>query len=156
MESQTSYLIEDTGLDPGIHTLREVGSTGYSSLLISRQRPGKLKEKFGLEDTSFIWLTSNIEKVGSGVTLIGPTAITKLSTSITGFMGENEKAVVLLAGMEYLSTQNGFKAIINLAYLLNDKVMTGDNILLVTLNPGAFSQQELNQLRSELRPLGDR
>ena len=71
-------------------------------------------------------------------------------------MGENEKAVVLLAGLEYLSTQNGFKAVINLAYLLNDKVMSGDNILLVTINPGAFSGQELNQLRSELLPLGDR
>jgi len=150
---ETSYLIEDGDMKRTAEIFRQNISRGFSGLCISREKPDRLRYSYGLEQVSFIWLSSNADAKTDDVIVMGPTSITNLSQEIDAFLAAREKSLVLFTGIEYLSTQNGFKSVINLLYLLNDKIMSGNNILIVAVNPQAFTTQDLNLLRSEMSNL---
>jgi hypothetical protein len=139
LKPQTSYLLGEPDYTRALSIFRKHCSGGWAGLAVSRQKPSLLRDRFSLEGIDFIWLTSNIEADPGGGVNVSPTSITKLSQHITTHLEKNSKALVLLMGLEYLITHNGFKSVINLIYLLNDKIMAGDNVLMVCINPDAHS-----------------
>jgi len=150
-ETGMSYLIGD-GDDDAVDRFIQAVHGGRQGLLITRKNPSHFRKRYRLEKTPMIWLTSNTV---NGEVCIDPTKIPTLTNAIVNFIKQSERGIVLFSGLEYLTAQNGFKAMLNLLYLLNDKVMIGETILLVDVNPKAFTEQEINIIRSEIEPLGD-
>ena len=150
LDSNVSYLITDPTPHPAFNIFHDQVRHGHQGLCISRMKPDTVKSRYGLEKTPFIWLTGNRS---DDVVCIEPKAIPKLSQAVQDFLGKTDRGIILLSGIEYLIAQNGFKAVLNLLYLLNDKVMVDENMMLVYVNPDSLSEQELNLLRSELSSL---
>jgi hypothetical protein len=59
--------------------------------------------------------------------------------------------VVILSGVEYLISQNGFQKVLKLLQHLNDKVAVTDSTLLVPISPLTVSEPELKMLEKEMR-----
>jgi len=147
LDIQRGYLIESMEHEEAMALFTDHITHGHQGLCITRHNPEILRTKYDIKKTPFIWLTTNVLKEEA---CISPSQITKLSQSIVSFLEEAQKGIILLMGLEYLISQTSFKSAINLIYLLNDKIMAGDDILLVNINPDALDNQELNILRSEL------
>jgi hypothetical protein len=60
-----------------------------------------------------------------------------------GFYEEGEDRVVLLEGLEYMMMQNDFNKVLRLVNYLYESVAITRNVLLVSLDPRAFSGKEL-------------
>jgi PAS domain S-box-containing protein len=146
-----SYIILEPDHAGGTRHFLERVFYGHHGLFITRRNPAVLRKRHQLEKTPFIWLTSNEHE---GEICIKPSNIQKLASAITSFLDQTDKGTVLFTGIEYLATQNGFRSLINLLYLLNDKVMMSDDILLLSVNPKAYLPQDLQLLTSEFTVVG--
>ena len=64
-----------------------------------------------------------------------------------------EKAVILLDGIEYLISNNGFNPVLRFIRRLIDKISETDTILLIGVSAKAMNEQELKLLERELNPV---
>ena len=78
-----------------------------------------------------------------------PHNLAKLNFLIEEFIKKEEKAVVLLDGLEYLITHNNYDPILRFLQILNDKVAIGDSILIMPVNPGTLDNKHLKLLERE-------
>ena len=120
----------------------------YSSegLWVTRRPPAKARKEYGLVKTPFIWLTAaEID----GEVCIAPENSGRLSKALTDFMAAAKNFIILLEGMEYISSKLGPKTTLTLVQFLNDKVMTARGILIIALDPAAFAPADIALLSSE-------
>ena len=59
----------------------------------------------------------------------------------------HRKSIVLIEGIEYLITNNSFRAVKNIISLLKDKISEGDSALIVPIDPETLSKVQINQIR---------
>jgi archaellum biogenesis ATPase FlaH len=69
------------------------------------------------------------------------------------FIDKNNKAVILLDGIEYLISNNGFNPVLRFIRRLIDKISETSSILLIGVGSKAMNEQELNLLERELNPV---
>jgi hypothetical protein len=117
-------------------------------LLISREHPEKVVEKYQLPNVNTLWL-SQIEE---GIS-IDPTNLPRLTHTVTQFIGQAPISFVLVAGLEYLIVHNGFDRVLKHLHMVNDQVMTHPSRLLVVVDPKTLDPKELSLLEREMRPL---
>jgi hypothetical protein len=67
------------------------------------------------------------------------------------FITENRGCIVLLSGVEYLVSQNGFAKVLKLLQHLNDKIAVTESTLIVPVSPLTLAEPELKMLEKELR-----
>ncbi|MEK6986537.1 MAG: DUF835 domain-containing protein, partial [Candidatus Thermoplasmatota archaeon] len=83
-----------------------------------------------------------------------PTDLAALSRVIERFVEENRgRGVILLDGIEYLVTQNGFRDTILFVEHLNEFVMERQAILLLPMNPDVLPDREFALLERNLKVL---
>jgi archaellum biogenesis ATPase FlaH len=80
---------------------------------------------------------------------IDPHNLARIVASIMGFIGAAKDYVILLAGLEYLSSNSNFKDTLSFVQFLNDKMMGSNGILLISVDPVAFQKSDVAMLRSE-------
>jgi two-component system cell cycle response regulator len=80
-------------------------------------------------------------------------ALGGLTKLVTKFMEEQPEGVVLLDGLEYLVTNNGFQQVLLFLEGINEFVMARNNILLVPVSPAALEVREMALLERSLQPL---
>ena len=115
-------------------------------LIITRVYPPRLPLQSPFSGEVF-WLTF-IDKSNT----IHPTNLNKLGFTITSFIINHKKAVVLLDGIEYLFLQNGFEKILNFLLFITDRISQYDAILLIPAYPKALSEKEMMLLERILEP----
>jgi hypothetical protein len=125
---------------------------GSPGLWVTRQSPREGRAAFGLVNTPFVWLTSATVE---GEVCISPADTGRLSKAFMDFLGAAGDSIILFEGLEYISSNIGFKGTLNLLQYLNDKVMSSTGVLLVALDSGAFKPEELALLRSEATAVHD-
>jgi len=130
-------------------------SNGVAVMVISRIHPRRLDKQFLLKDAELIWLTTTPSNDGAKIRTIMPDSSIKIHMTIQGFLKEKRGAVVLLDGLEYLISQNGFNMTMKLLQLLNEAVSISDAIMLIPVNTDALDESWLGILRRELHPLTD-
>jgi hypothetical protein len=119
---------------------------GREGLWITRKHPCEAREMYGIVKTPFIWLTGARE---DGEVCIDPRELGILSRSVMGFIGNAKDYVILIEGLEYLYSCNGFESVLRLIQFLNDRVMTTKGILMMGMSPAAFKENEVALLKSE-------
>lgn len=87
--------------------------------------------------------------VGNDLHVISPHNVPDISYKITDFIEDRRAGIILIEGLEYLATQNGFATVLRLLQFVYDKVSGSNCIILVSLNPLAFTQKEFHQIRIE-------
>lgn len=120
--------------------------SGKEGLWITRRPPREARELYGLVKTPFIWLTSVCVE---GENCIDPSEFGQLSSAVTIFIKKARECVMLIEGLEYLTTKVGFPTVLKFIQYLNDRMMSTGGILMVGTTPQAFGAHDLALLKSE-------
>ena len=121
-------------------------------LCVTRQSPKKIRELYGLEKTPIIWLTG-----GEGVPgeiAMKPDNLTGLGATLGKFLAQTKGGLILLDGVEYLMTRNGYDAVLKLIHFHNDRVMTSDCMVLSSIDPLTMEERQYRILLTEMKEFG--
>ena len=113
-------------------------------LVVTREYPVSLREKYRLQVTPIIWLTESL-----GEMRIAPTSLTVLTDTIMRFMESNPNSIVLIEGIEYLVTFNELKKVLRTLDSLNETAWVTKSRLIVAFNPAAFDPKDLALLERD-------
>lgn len=140
-----TYLIMENNVNLSYSVFVDQVTHGKAGLIITRSSPNKIKERYELIKTPIFWL-SNIKNEGNVNDLQDLTFI------LLSFLEtkENNK-VVLLDGIEYLVTQNGFLNTLKALHFINDYVMKNEAIMIVQLYPSILEEQQIQLLQTEMK-----
>lgn len=117
-------------------------------LCITRSPPDHIRESHKLNATPILWLSEEKTEY-----TVPPTDLHGLLASIKDFLHRTERAVVILDGLEYLVTVNGFKPFLRLIVRLNDLIVRGNGILIIPALTGGLTERQRTLLIAQCRSL---
>lgn len=137
-----TYLICNPRSERAFSIARDFVSSGFRLLCISRYHPEIVQGMWGAQDFNSIWLSDR-----QGQTSVPANQLSRLKARIANFiMGENS-GIIMFDGIEYLSLFNDFSRLLMFVEELNDMVMEGRAILLISVDPRSFDQRSMARLR---------
>ena len=153
LKGGTSYLFTDAAVARAFEAFKRLHSEGRRGLVITRAHPSRVQQLYGL-DCPIMWIAKTTKP--SGVMTLEPTRLMKIHGTISDFIKTNPGAVVLLDGLEYLVTENGFASVMKALQLTNEEVAMSGSYLLVPLDPRTMESQQLGFLEREFTLPEDR
>ncbi|UCE44970.1 MAG: DUF835 domain-containing protein [Methanobacteriota archaeon] len=142
-----SYIFTDNGVPRAFEQFKRLLADGRRGLVITRTHPSRVQLAHVL-DCPIMWIAKNT-KATSGVLSLEPTRLMKIHSTIADFVKATKGAVVLLDGLEYLITENGFTSVMKAIQLTNEEVAMNDAFLLVPVDPRTLETQQLGYLERE-------
>lgn len=125
---------------PSAYTLyRNALAEGKEGICISTDHPRAVKSGRGVTSGKLIWLSSK-----GGEKSISPTDLEDLRDVIYDFAErEGEKGTVLLDGIEYLSTVNGFNRTLTFFHDLREKIALTGSKLIIPISTTALERRKV-------------
>ncbi|MDG6221563.1 MAG: DUF835 domain-containing protein, partial [Candidatus Thermoplasmatota archaeon] len=145
LECGTMYMMKEERSEKSYQLFLDTIGEGEKGLCITRDFPKKVKAKFKMGGNRIIWLSTADDK-----SALEPTKLSALFYETQMFLKENPGSTILLSGIEYLVTHNGFLSVLKFIQLLSEQASVYEAIVLVPINPGAFDGKELKLLEGEL------
>jgi len=142
LEEARSYLAHDT--KASFEAFMGLVRNGHEGLGITRMFPDQVRKDYGIQTTPIRWLAE-----AKGQDTIPPGDLLGLSLTVKDFYQKAKKPVVILQGVEYLTTINGFNPILRLIQGLSEENATKGGILILPVLPGSLNQQDEILLESE-------
>ena len=124
-----------------LRMLQDFDYSGAATLCVSRTHPDLLRERIPGCRIEAIWLSERI-----GDNNISPDQLHKILHRISNFLIENENAVVMFDGIEYLSLFNDFQKVQMFVEEVNDMIMTSGSILLMPIDPDSLDRRSVARL----------
>lgn len=143
VEGGGSYAVFEQTAQSSMELFEACMGLGYGGLCFTRQYPERVKQKLE-HDAAVFWL-SNIGSENS----IRPKDLEKITLQCNERLG-NGKSVILIDGMEYLVTNNGFITVLKMLQFLRDATAVSDSILILSINPSAINENEVNLILREV------
>ena len=153
LKSGSSYLFTDKGVLRAFEVFKKLVAEGRRGLVITRTHPSRVQQLYGL-DCPIMWIAKATKPTG-GVMSLEPTRLMKIHSTVSDFIKASPGAVVLLDGLEYLITENGFAPVMKAIQLTNEEVAMSGSFLLVPIDPRTFETQQLGLLEREFSLPGD-
>jgi hypothetical protein len=147
LKSGSSYLFTEKGVQRAYDSLKRLLSEGKRGLVISRNHPARVQQIYSL-DCPIMWIAKSTKPTG-GVISLEPTRLMKIHGTISDFIKANPGAVVLLDGLEYLITENGFGPVMKTIQLTNEEVAMSGSFLLVPIDSRTLDTQQMGYLERE-------
>ncbi len=141
----STYLIIEPNEDKPMALLQNLVDSGLEGLLITRQYPRKVSMRYGLEEVEMVWL-SNVERGNA----VRPKDLDKFSLLVEQFLNEKH-GVILINGLDYLISNNGFTTVLHLIQSLKDQVAITKAMLIIPLNTKTLEENQVDQLRNEIK-----
>jgi len=138
-----SYLVLNDDPQVSYDLFNDLLGQGHSGMCVTRTFPTKVMNQYDVK-APILWLT---KEQGEG-TLV-PHNLAKLNFLIEEFIKKEDRAVVLLDGLEYLITHNNYDPILRFLQIMNDKVAIADSILIMPVNPGTLDEKHIKLLERE-------
>ena len=144
IEGGNSYAVFEPNASHSME-LFEAGLTkGFKGLCFTRQYPEKFGQKFAFDGTAVFWL-SNIGSENS----IRPKDLEKITLQCNENLNK-WKCIILIDGLEYLITNNGFLTVLKMIQFLRDATAVNKSILILSVNPNAIGENEVNLIMREV------
>ncbi|MDI6707791.1 MAG: tetratricopeptide repeat protein [Candidatus Thermoplasmatota archaeon] len=119
---------------------------GYEGIVISNVSPKNIDKEYNIK-AEIYWLSEI-----SGKDILHPSRLDfEVTKTITDFLNESEKPVVLLEGFEYLVEVNGFDTCLRWLKLINDLVANRGAILILPIDPNIFNKKEFMLIMQNMR-----
>lgn len=147
LNSGDTYLIRDD-FERAYKVFSENMKSGSKGLIITREYPPKVREKFGLEKTRIIWLTSEMDNSQPTIN-----NIQDISILISDFAQKTDRGVILLDGIEYLVTNHGFESTIHFLQSKRSQIEKTGNILITPILIEALQPQQAKLIERETKTL---
>lgn len=153
LKGGSSYLFTENAVSKAFETFKRLVTEGRRGLVITRTHPTRVQQVHGI-DCPIMWIAKSARPTG-GIMSLEPTRLMKIHSTISDFINANSGAVVLLDGLEYLVTENGFAAVMKAIQLTNEEVAMSGAFLLVPIDPRTFETQQLGLLEREFSIPGE-
>ncbi len=151
ISARGSYLVNEEKGDAVYASFRGLLAGGARGLAVTRGHPADIATRFRLGDVEAIWLSRSADKgKGEGVAVADPTNLVGIAGAVIAFLEAGGNAAVVLDGLEYLVSLNGFPSVLRFVQTLNEKVLLNDSYLLISANAGAMKEQEFKLLAKEM------
>jgi YesN/AraC family two-component response regulator len=145
------YLVEELDAERSVDIFKALLANDYKGMAFSRKHPDFLKGLVGEDDLPVVWFTSTPVKE---YTCISPINIQKMLIMVQSAISNNEKSAILIWGFEYILTNINFDRALNLLQVLNDRVMTTrDCILLFSMDLEILGERERKLVAREFEIL---
>ena len=135
--SGESYLWQERRTQGALVAFRELVEAGYQGLYVTRTHPGLIPEGVTGPGVKVIWLSTQL-----GPQCLDPSKLNNLNGIVNQFLTENPKSAILLDGLEYISTNNESRRVIHFLEATKESCAERESILLLSVDPRAFSTQE--------------
>ena len=156
LQSGWSYVIKEERPGKSFGLFSELLSSGSRGLCISRTHPDVLRQKYSF-DAEVVWLTksetAHPTENQKAMEYVSPNNLAHLASSVREFLARGPNGVVIVEGLEYLTTQNDFKSVLKFIQLINEQVVLDKGYLLMpvdhtTMDPKEFSliEREMSQV----------
>ncbi len=142
------YLIKGKNVERSYALFADVVDRNAEGLLITRRNPPRVKAAYNLNRITALWLSQKEEE-----NVIYPTQLHKLVYLISEAVSNQKDPVILLDGIEYLIVHNRFDQVLKQLYIIREVLSRHGGILLIPLDPEAFSEKELGFLEKESVPI---
>jgi PAS domain S-box-containing protein len=139
----SNYLVVDS-IDLAYDMFADTIMTGTEGLCITRKLPRKLRETYGLKRTPIIWLTS--EKVENERTI---NSLQDLSILISNYVDKAEKPLILIDGIEYLVSHQGFDSVYHFLQAKGTQVEAAEGIMIIPFFKETFEPRQVKLLERE-------
>jgi hypothetical protein len=141
-----NYLIIAETPDPAYAILGTYISRRIPALALSTTPKEKLVKKYNLGVTEVYWITT----MGTGDNIVDPKRLDfEIMRAISTFMKEKGGGIVLIDGVEYLISENGYEAVSTFLKKINDMASVNNFTILVPVNPAGIESEKLSALRRE-------
>ncbi len=124
----------DIGFDILFNVLKSSPEFDYG-LCFTRENPERIRRKYDLKNTSFVWLTRR-----RGDNNIPPESLNRIAGLVSEFVGE--RSMVYIDGIEYLIASNDFDAVRTLLDHLSDVITTSGGVLVYSVDPDILDDRE--------------
>jgi chromosomal replication initiator protein DnaA len=121
---------------------------GYAGMVITRMNPRRIRDEFKVPP-EILWLT---DKESSQEKTVAP-SLEMLIHVIQEFMGQGEKGMVVLDGIQYLVSTTNFEAVLRFIRSLIDEISESSAILAISMSPETMKPQEVSILEREMEVL---
>lgn len=137
--------------EAAFNAFSELVRSGCEGLVITRLYPENVRKDYELQTSPILWLAEE-----RGLDRIPPGDLLGLSLTVKDFYEKAKQPVVILQGVEYLTTINGFTPILRLIQGLSEENATKRGVLIIPVVPDTLSKQDEALLQSETTPLPPR
>ena len=144
------YLVREPKADRVFALFSDLLQSNARGLCITRIHPDDLRSRFRIERAGFIWLSKSAAGTAKGMAVAEPSALVDIASAISDFASDGGNAAVLLEGLEYMISQNGFASMMRFLQKVNEKIVLNDSYLLISANPAAMKEQEYRLLAKEV------
>ncbi len=144
LDTKKIYLVKEDDENHAHELFISSLNRGFAGLGIVREDPRKIRRRYNLQKTSFIWLTN--AKI-DGVPC--ETGIDDLFTLISEFVKKSKKSVILLDRLDYILTENKFEDVIKKIHSLKDLALAYDCIIIFSVNPELVDESKLKAVEVE-------
>ncbi|MBU7047450.1 MAG: DUF835 domain-containing protein [Theionarchaea archaeon] len=138
------YIILEKRPERSFEIFVDLVTHGIPGFVISRMYPEKVKRRYSLVKTPIVWLSRTERK-----NAINPDDLSKLRYIIEDFTKKSEESVILLDGLEYLTTQTDFETVLKYLQELKDTVVLNNSRLIISLHGETLSSREYSTLERE-------
>ena len=141
-----SYLIKEEKAELAFDIFKDFVQHDAPGLCITRMHLDKVRETFGLVKTPILWLSKT-----PGENNLSPTDLGMLRHTILEYIDKSEESIVLLDGVEYLITNNGFPLVMKYLDDINESVMMSISGLIISVDPRILEEKELALLERNMK-----
>ncbi len=134
----------------GFKIFKDILRTSAPGIVITRTIPDKIEKKYNLGNTPIIWLTRSKKK-----NTITPTNLGNIVDEVNEFITQNQNAIVMFDGLEYLIVHNDFDRVLKFLHSLKDEIAVQNARLIISLNPGTMTEDRVALLSKEFKLLSE-
>lgn len=145
LKTHQSYLVREEKPEKAFKIFVNEVARGVHGLIVTRQYPDEIRERYKLEKTPIVWLSTK-----PGDDSLEPTNIGILTHTIIRFIEKSENSIILLDAVEFLIANNNFQIILKVIERLNEVVVQYNSRLIISLDPRTLETSELALLERNM------
>lgn len=138
------YVLMDKRVDRAFSLYHLLRSSGREVMVVARMHPERLHKDFGIPPEAVSWLSNT-----QGPRIVNPQSVGLLTDTMVRVFEKGTGAAVIMEGVEYVMTQNDFTKVLKMTNFLYETVAVHQALLIITLDPQAFSEKELALMTRE-------
>ena len=139
------YIIKETKPERSFEIFVDQVTHNIQGLCITREHPGIIRKKWGMEKTPIIWLSNQLGRV-----YVNPTNIGILSDTIIRFIEKSGDSVVMIDGIEFLIVNNDFEKVLRMVHHIAEATMEYKCRLIISVDPRTLDIRQMALLERNM------
>ena len=125
----------------GFDALSMLQESGWEALCITRLHPEYVTQKYGLEGTTCLWLSSR-----KGASTLSPKSTAQMVKAIRSALRKKREMIIFLDGLEYILMWNDMARVMSALKEIERLLQNTGCEMLVCIDPLTLEQRDLDKL----------